>query len=1123
MATNLGSDTLLAAKEAKAQAEREANLSHRVDLRSGYFRFFIRRFLASIVALIVIAVVIMAAVVGYFNGRAIKNDQLTTALEDTLQQALGPKFKVRLGETALKMSGLDLLALVSENAQVFERSSGKLMISVSKISSKLNPLQLLAGKYHVAELGLNDVTVDRNILGNAKFDINDWLSEPGINLVAQGLSRFQSIIERHELKRASITKLAFKDSLGGVVPFGLEKLTIKRKDGQTLIADVAIGHQDKLQRVNATLYSLENSHLVDARIGEIEIYKRFNNRDLKKPPWAIKAKFDLTLKFPFTDQGEAGDLELNIASRKTVFQMGKHGALPAENLNADLIFSGGANKVMIAALALRSSGLSGEFSGAVEPANPKQGWNGPLFIALSSDRLIPGLEGEKGQVITAAANIFGEFDAQKKSFNLNQWQLQTTGGVLTGAGTVGFDRETPSLAMNASLKSIPVNILEKFWPIFIAKPVRSWVLKNVGGGLIDSATMHAAIPGGVLGRFREGKRIKPDQFELVATVSDTQFNSFGALPPVKNAYGQIRIKGMRTRINLEKGSVFSKAGRLKLDRGQFEIADGGKFPIRAKLTVSARGSIHKFATLANAKPLRVMDKINMRPDQWKGFAKTEISARFPLKKGVKSHEVAWVAKLNLTDGLSSRKVAGRTIKDADVVIMANNEKATITGKATIDGIRGEVDMVEPVGKHSKVKRNRRLKTVMSEQDRLKIGLNLAPVVRGVVAVDMVQNSDGRADITADLGQATVALPWIGWKKGKGIPATARLKMALGKTQTKITDLVIKGSSFRMEGGIVFDKKGIVSARANDLVLEEGDSLSAEIQRNKNKFSISINGSSFDGRGLITKLFHQDGVVEEQGSASFDLYADIKSVRGFANHSVKNVVLQYKVVDGWLDLLRIDARFSQGNAILLDAKTSGKTTFFNIRTQNAGKSLAFLDLYSHMRGGLLQSRLTRKRGEPFRGDVKVEQFNIVDEPMLAKLVSNIDRNLQERGQAASFSKKKISGNNVRFVQAKAKIVKRTNALEADGSISGTNIGLTYKGVVFDARDRMDLRGTFMPAFGISRVVSAIPIVGQILSNGRDSGLLGITYRIRGPRSGPKLEVNPLSVVAPGVFKEVFQFK
>lgn len=64
---------------------------------------------------------------------------------------------------------------------------------------------------------------------------------------------------------------------------------------------------------------------------------------------------------------------------------------------------------------------------------------------------------------------------------------------------------------------------------------------------------------------------------------------------------------------------------------------------------------------------------------------------------------------------------------------------------------------------------------------------------------------------------------------------------------------------------------------------------------------------------------------------------------------------------------------------------------------------------------------------------------------------------------------------------------------------------------------------MPAYGLNRVFGAIPVVGRILGNGREGGLIGITYRLSGNFSSPKLEINPISAIAPGIFRNIFAYQ
>ena len=75
----------------------------------------------------------------------------------------------------------------------------------------------------------------------------------------------------------------------------------------------------------------------------------------------------------------------------------------------------------------------------------------------------------------------------------------------------------------------------------------------------------------------------------------------------------------------------------------------------------------------------------------------------------------------------------------------------------------------------------------------------------------------------------------------------------------------------------------------------------------------------------------------------------------------------------------------------------------------------------------------------------------------------------------------------------------------------------------APERIDLTGTFMPAYGLNRLFGELPVIGAILGNGRDRGLLGITFKLTGETSKPNLVINPLSIIAPGVFRQIFEFR
>jgi hypothetical protein len=54
-----------------------------------------------------------------------------------------------------------------------------------------------------------------------------------------------------------------------------------------------------------------------------------------------------------------------------------------------------------------------------------------------------------------------------------------------------------------------------------------------------------------------------------------------------------------------------------------------------------------------------------------------------------------------------------------------------------------------------------------------------------------------------------------------------------------------------------------------------------------------------------------------------------------------------------------------------------------------------------------------------------------------------------------------------------------------------------------------------------VLGDIPLIGQILSGPRSEGIFGITYAIQGQMASPQVLVNPLSLLTPGITRELTQ--
>jgi hypothetical protein len=90
---------------------------------------------------------------------------------------------------------------------------------------------------------------------------------------------------------------------------------------------------------------------------------------------------------------------------------------------------------------------------------------------------------------------------------------------------------------------------------------------------------------------------------------------------------------------------------------------------------------------------------------------------------------------------------------------------------------------------------------------------------------------------------------------------------------------------------------------------------------------------------------------------------------------------------------------------------------------------------------------------------------------------------------------------------------------DGQTSGASLGLTFEGQMDNWRNTLDMSGTIIPVSDINKMLSFVPLVGDILTGG-GKGVFAATYTVKGPKSDPNVSVNPLSVLAPGILRKVF---
>jgi hypothetical protein len=90
------------------------------------------------------------------------------------------------------------------------------------------------------------------------------------------------------------------------------------------------------------------------------------------------------------------------------------------------------------------------------------------------------------------------------------------------------------------------------------------------------------------------------------------------------------------------------------------------------------------------------------------------------------------------------------------------------------------------------------------------------------------------------------------------------------------------------------------------------------------------------------------------------------------------------------------------------------------------------------------------------------------------------------------------------------------------VKGPMIGGTIEGIINYPANQVRMSGTFVPMYGLNNMFGQLPVLGLFLGGGSNEGLIGVTYELVGTPGVPELRVNPISAMAPGVFRKIFEF-
>ncbi|WP_379771074.1 AsmA-like C-terminal region-containing protein [Flaviflagellibacter deserti] len=739
------------------------------------------------------------------------------------------------------------------------------------------------------------------------------------------------------------------------------------------------------------------------------------------------------------------------------------------------------------------------FGGQARPADDSADqWN---YAIGGTEIAVPGADPGLSALRFDRFEVNGNLRREARILTIDNAAVRGRALSVVGQGTFDFSGEKPMGDFAIAGSRSPIAALLRVWPVPIAANSRRWIAENVKSGVVEE--LNIAVRGELaIGPQHERSTLVDAKF------TDGVFTYLNGAPPAIGVTGELTVQDKVMQVRLDEGRVeFGDNKTLGIAGTLFGTDDHRPNPFQGYLAIKLQGPVQAAGALMSVPILDRLAPNTSKLLQGNGKVDGTITLTGPFGRGSDISKLqvgvdAGFAGLSLPKGIGS--------KDID-----NGNLRLLVDRAAVN-LRGDLKLAgAPMAVEAQIARDETGKlgsTVVAfsmDPSKIKDFSNETIKMSGPVSARLSLAGPGQFDgakFEADISSAQVEGP-LGIGKAAGQGGRIAFTVKPQNDGFQLGDFSAQGGGIDIKGVVRFDGGGqFNSADFNTFRISSGDDTKLSVDKAGQGFKLSMQGSTFDARPALKQI--TTGQTDRKGP---DLDVDMKlgTVVGNNNEVLSGADFRISRRGNTTRSLYLTGRIGGGS---IEGKSQGDDNrVISIRAADSGATLRFLDVYRRMRGGALA--LDVVPGETSKGRLIVQNFQVIGDQQLASVAHS------GRGNAAQ-----ANNNGMTFTRMETKFRLGDGKVMVDDCVVyGNELGATLDGQVDYAQNQIGLRGTFLPAYALNNLFGKVPVLGMILGGGSQEGLVGITFEVRGPWTAPVMNMNPLSAVAPGFLRKIFEFR
>jgi Protein of unknown function/AsmA-like C-terminal region len=685
--------------------------------------------------------------------------------------------------------------------------------------------------------------------------------------------------------------------------------------------------------------------------------------------------------------------------------------------------------------------------------------------------------------------------------------LELDGPSIEASGTITRGKEWVA-AFDGRIRQLPVDRIGAYWPHAAWATSREWIAHNLTAGTIDNGRLRLRLSEGAFRR---------DEWPADSLAVDFDFASltahfFRPLPPLTDVRGVGHVNPTRLTLDIAGGRV----GDVAVREAKVAINDLDK-PVEhaAVISFTAATPVVSALTLLDREPLGFIRRLGVPAGGVEGDSVVRANLVVPLLKDLNLDQVVFDVNAAMT-GVGIPKLFDRfALSRGNLKLKLDATGFDLGGEAALNAIPARVNWRQEFAPKTVMARYT-VAATLDDSQRAALGLPVADYVRGPTAAEMTVDSDGKGALRMSgefkLDASTLTIDAMDWRKPAGVPGRATYAIRWsGRGPVQVERATLRAGDLKAQGSMVFDGGALQQAEFREVEYAgNAFDMVAARRRPDGGYSLRIDGKTADLRAPMRRALAAEG----GGGAAFNAVARIDRAVVADHLELRGLNIEIESAGGKLNQLHAVGAFEEGGRMEVNVEPGVPRRRTIIRSDNAAGALRYLGIVS-VRGGSLKfdgDFADDQPGSPLSGLAVIDNFKVVGAPVLAQILS--------LGSLTGIANV-LGGEGIAFTRADVPITLSRETLTLDKSRAiGPALGITADGTMNRHSEELSLTGTLAPAYTINSVLGYIPLLGTLLVGREGEGLVAFNYGVSGTPADPKVTVNPLSALLPGVLRRLF---